>query len=200
MRNLRSFLILASCFILYSSNSTHQEWSLKIFFDVKGGWNFYKCGKGNYELKILFEGWLFRDNGDYGISFLKDLREDKTYYWKVEIEERGKKIDFSENIKPDFEGGISIRNGAENLVLLRISSRALYDYPLAFPSTKGFGIIEKNDDYDRYVVLGSNKLSFKDEDLKKEFFKKTEWEWKKTTDNYFSYHKAKAFIIIKPGF
>ncbi len=200
MRKLRFILILTSFFILYGSDRKNQEWSLRIFFDVKGRWSSINGEMGNYELKILFEGWLFRDNGDYGISYLKDLGEDKIFYWKVEIEELGKKLDFSKEIKPNFEGGISIRNGSENLILLRIHSEVLHNYPLVFPSSMGFGIIEDKNDYDHFIVEGSNKLSFRDEDLKKEFVKKTEWEWKKKTLNSFSYHKVKASMVIKPNF
>lgn len=200
MKKLRFLLILVSFFTLYSSDIKNHEWSLRIFFDVKGMWNSSNGKTGNYELKILFEGWLFRDNGDYGISHLKESGEDKIFYWKMEIEKSGKKLDFSENIKPDFEGGISIRNGLENLILLRIHSEALHNYPLVFPSSKGFEIIEDNNDYDHFIVAGSNKLSFRDEDLKKELIKKTEWEWKKKTLKSFSYHKVKVFMVIKPNF
>ncbi len=200
MKKLRFILILASCFTLYSSDRKNQEWSLRIFFDVKGRWSSINGEIGNYELKILFEGWLFRDNGDYGISYLKDSGEGKIFYWKMEIEEQGKKLDFSKEIKPDFEGGISIRNDFENLILLRIHSEALHNYPLVFPSSMGFGIIEDKNDYDHFIVEGSNKLSFRDEDLKKEFVKKTEWEWKKKTLNFFSYHKVKTSMVIKPNF
>lgn len=200
MRNLRFILILFSFFTLYSSDGKSKQWSLRIFFNVKGMWDSINGGRGNYELKMLFEGWLFRDNGDYGISYVKDSGEDKIFYWRMEIEKSGKTLDLSREIKPYFEGGISIRNDFENLILLRIHSEGLHGYPLVFPSSKGFEIIEGNNDYDRFIVAGSNKLSFRDEDLKKEFTKKTEWEWKKKDLKAFSYHKVKASIVIKPKF
>ena len=198
MKKLRFILIFF--FILYGYERKGHEWNLKVFFDVKGGWSSINGERGNYELKILFEGWLFKDNGDYGISYLKDSVEDKIFYWKGEIERFEKKLDFSREIKPFFKGGISIRNGFENLILLRIYSESLPNYPLVFPSSKGFGIIQENDDYDKFVVSGSNKLSFRDEDIKREFVKNTEWEWKKKTLNYVSYHRVRASMIIKPNF
>lgn len=194
------FLLFLIFSFLYSSDNRNQEWTLKIFFDVKGGWGSFQKEKGNYELKILFEGWLFKDNGDYGISFLKDLREDKTYYWKLEKKEGEKITVLSENIRPNFYGGVSIRNGNENFILLRICAGKGENLQLVLPSSNGFAIIERNDDYDQFVVSGSNKLSFKDEELKKEFVKKFEWEWKKTIGDSFSYHKVKAFMSIKPNF
>ncbi len=198
MERIRLILIFLFSFILYCSDKENQEWILKIFFDVKGGWNFNDGEKGSYELKILFQGWLFRDNGDFGISFTRDSKDGSIYYWKIEKEKDGKKTDLTTIIKPDFKGGVSIRDGNENLILLRIFSSVIFDYPLVFPSSMGFGIIEKTDDYDRFIVSGSNKLSFRDEDLKKEFNKKTEWEWRKTSDRFSSFHKVKTFMVIKP--
>lgn len=200
MRHILLISIFASTLILWGKENKNQEWVVKIYFDVRGEWNSMEGGKGNYELKMLFEGWLFRDNGDYGISYLKDSVDEKTYYWKLEKLVDGKKMDISDYVRPYFEGGVSVRIGGENLILLRISSKNS-DFKMIFPSSKGFGIVKNNDeDYDRFVVSGSNKLSFRDEDLKKEYFKNNEWEWVKKDANSYFYHKVKTLMIIKPNF
>lgn len=199
MRSLLLFYFLSLSLILKGIENRNQEWTVKIYFDVKGGWNSEKSGKGSYELKMLFEGWLFRDNGDYGISYLKELTDEKTYYWRLEKESEGKKTELSNIVKPSFEGGISLRSGGENLILLKISSKDP-DFRNIFPSSRGFGIVRKEDDYDMFVVSGSNKISFRDEDLKKEYYKNNEWEWIKRDADCLYYHKVKTLMIIKPNF
>lgn len=199
MRSSLLFLLLSLILILSGIENRNQEWTIKIYFDVKGGWNSREREKGNYELKMLFEGWIFRDNGDYCISYLKELTDEKTYYWRLEKENEGKKIELSNSVKPYFEGGISIRSDGENLILLKISSRNP-EFNNIFPSSRGFGMVKNKDDYDMFVVSGSNKISFKDEDLKKEYYKNNEWEWVKKDVDAVYYHKVKTLMIIKPNF
>ncbi|MGQ9618759.1 MAG: hypothetical protein ACUVUG_07365 [Candidatus Aminicenantia bacterium] len=180
-----------------SQNYTH--WSLKIFFDTTGRWLGEDGRKINYELKILFEGWLFKDNGDYGISYLKDYRQNYYFYWKAVEESNGERKDLTENLKPYFDNLVSLRNGYENLILVRILIDRRDDFPgLTFPSSKGFENFEKSYNYGHFLIYGENKISFKDSDLKGVFFVKKEWEWKRVGGKGYCYHKVKTLTVIKP--
>ncbi len=204
MRN-NSFIFFVLFFltffsILYSNRENPTQWSLRIFFDSHGEWGNVRGEKGNFELKILFEGWLFKDNGDYGISYLKDGMEGKIFYWKATMEKAGEVINLSDSLKPFFDGGISIRMSGENLILVRILVDGGDFSNMILPSSKGFEYVEEFNDYNNYLISGDNKIFFRDGDIKNEYSFKTEWEWKKKQGNLFFFHKVKAFMFIKPSY
>ncbi len=192
------FLIFSS--ILYSNRENPTQWSLRIFFDSHGEWWNLRGEKVNFELKILFEGWLFKDNGDYGISYLKNGMKGKIFYWKATMEKAGEVINLSDSLKPFFDGGISIRMSGENLILMRILVDGEDSTNMILPSSKGFEYVERFSDYNNYLISGDNKIFFRDGDIKNEYSFKTEWEWKKKQGNKFSFHKVRAFMFIKPSY